>query len=80
LFKAIESNANAVGGDPDVRAVFDSFSVERNNDRAVMTAKVPIGFLEKLLRESPEEAVTSPGPDSAQPVPDNPPSARKPQK
>ena len=80
LFKAIESNANAGGGDPDVRAVFDSFSVERNNDRAVMTAKVPIGFLEKLLRESPEEAVTSPGPDSAQPVPDNPPSARKPQK
>ncbi len=80
LFKAIEANTNAGGGDPDVRAVFDSLSVERNKDRAVMTAKVPVSFLEKLLRESPEEAVTPPAPEPTQTAPDKPPSERKPHK
>jgi len=80
LFRAIESNANAGGGDPDARALFESLSVERNKDRAVMTAQVPIAFLEKLLRESPEEAVTTPEPEPAQPASEKPPSTRKPQK
>ena len=42
-------------------ALFDSLSVERHNDRAVLTASVPAGFLKKIIAEPQQELVPQAG-------------------
>ncbi|MFZ0759660.1 MAG: hypothetical protein WAM69_06885 [Candidatus Sulfotelmatobacter sp.] len=59
LTRAAETSVGAHGTDPDVKAVFDSLKVKQDDDRAVVTAVMPVGFLHKMLAGSPPE-VTEP--------------------
>ncbi len=59
LFHSAEGAVSPSGNDPDVKAFFDGLKVERSQDRAVLTATVPPGFLRKAIAE-PAEAVPEP--------------------
>jgi hypothetical protein len=48
VFHSIQSNVKTQGADADVKQVFDSVQVTQENNRAVVTASVPVGFLEKM--------------------------------
>jgi hypothetical protein len=50
------------GTDPDVKAFFDSITAKQSDDRAVVNASVPFGFLHKMLAESGPEV-----PEASQP-------------
>lgn len=58
LFKSAEVSVGTQGTDEDVKAFFDSLKVERSGSRAVLNAKVPAGFVRKLLSEAPPEGQT----------------------
>lgn len=62
IFKSIESTFQPSGGDPDVKAVFESLKVEQEHDRAIITATLPIGFFKKILSEPPMELGPQPPP------------------
>lgn len=51
LFRSLETNAS--GSDPDVKTFFDSLRVQREGSTAEITAKLPKGFLKKILTEPP---------------------------
>jgi hypothetical protein len=53
LFHSAETAVGSRGADPDVKAVFDSLQIKQENNRAVLSATIPAGFLKKLLSESP---------------------------
>ncbi len=55
VFHAAESTASGQGSDQDVKQFFDSVKVEQHNDRAVLTAAVPPGFIRKAIAEPPKE-------------------------
>ena len=55
LFHAAELSVATKGTDPDVKAFFDSLNVERHDDRAVLTASMPPGFLKKMIAEPQQE-------------------------
>jgi len=78
LFHAAESSVGTHGTDPDVKAFFDSLKVQRTDDRAVLTATVPPGFVKKALAEAPTEnaPATTPQP----PATPQPPPVKKPAK
>jgi hypothetical protein len=71
LFHSAESSAGSQANDPDVKALLDSLHVQQEDDRAVLSATVPPGFLKKLLAEGPVEMPASslgmPGQVSGQP-------------
>jgi hypothetical protein len=64
LFHAAEMSVATKETDPDVKALFDSLTVEREGDRAVLNASVPTGFLRKVVAGPPE-----PSPTTTPPVP-----------
>jgi hypothetical protein len=66
LFHAAEGSVGGQGTDADVKTFFDSLKVERAGDRAILTATVPPGFINKVLSEGPPEP-TSPNPPSPGP-------------
>ncbi|MGA9786463.1 MAG: hypothetical protein WA424_00265 [Candidatus Sulfotelmatobacter sp.] len=49
LTRSAETAVGAHGTDPDVKAFFDSLKVREEDDRAVVTAVMPFGFLRKML-------------------------------
>ena len=53
LFHAAEGSVGAHGTDADVKALFENLKVERSEDRAILTAVVPPGFIKKALAEVP---------------------------
>jgi hypothetical protein len=53
--KSAEVEVGGKGTDEDVKAFFESLKVERSGNRAILTAKVPAGFVRKLLSEGPVE-------------------------
>ena len=55
LFHAAELAVATRGTDPDVKAFFDSLSVESNGDRAILTAVIPPEFLRKVVAEPQSE-------------------------
>ena len=55
LFHSAEESAGARGNDADVKAVFESLRVQQQQDRTILSATIPPGFLRKILAESPEE-------------------------
>jgi hypothetical protein len=61
LFHAAESNVGTHGTDPDVKLFFDSLKVERSRDRAILSATVPPGFIQKALAEAPSEEAAPAG-------------------
>ena len=52
LTRTAETSVGTRGTDADVKAFFDSLKIRQDNDRAVLTASVPFGFLRKMLSES----------------------------
>ncbi len=65
LTHSAETSVGIHGTDADVKAFFDSLRIKQDNDRAVLTASMPFGFLRKMLSESApdlnEPSATSPG-------------------
>ncbi len=65
LTHSAETSVGIHGTDADVKAFFDSLKIKQDNDRAVLTASMPFGFLRKMLSESApdlnEPSATSPG-------------------
>lgn len=55
VFQSAEITVGAQGTDEDVKAFFASVKVEHSGDRAILTATVPPGFVQKMLSESPAE-------------------------
>ena len=70
LMKAAEVSAGAQAPDPDVKALFDSLAIQQQKDRAVLTARVPMGLIRKLLAEAPAEVTPPPkSPSESSPPP-----------
>ena len=58
LFHSAETSIGTQGPDVDVKAFFESLKIERTDDRAILTATVPPGFIKKVLTEAaPDPAV-----------------------
>ena len=57
IFHAAEGSVGAHGTDADVKAFFDSLKVEQSGERAILTATVPPGFIQKVLTEAPSNTV-----------------------
>ncbi len=68
IFHSAEGSVGTQGTDSDVKAFFESLKVERTDDRAVLTATIPPGFLKKALSEGPDE-ITSPTQAAPTPAP-----------
>lgn len=54
LTHSAETSVGSHGTDPDVKALFDSLKVKQEGDRALVTASMPFGFLQKMLSGSSE--------------------------
>ena len=67
IFRSLEANAS--GGDPDVKTFFDSIEVKASHNEAVLNAELPKGFLKKILAEPPTTSIT---PEAAAPAPTAP--------
>jgi hypothetical protein len=52
IFHAAEGSVGTQGTDPDVKQFFSSLKVEQSGDRAILTATVPTGFVQKALGEA----------------------------
>jgi hypothetical protein len=57
IFHTAEGSIGAQGTDPDVKQFFSSLKVEQSGDRAILTATVPPGFVQKALAEVPTDLV-----------------------
>jgi hypothetical protein len=68
LFRSIEVNTGSGGNDPDVRQFFDSLKVEQQDERAILTAELPQGFLKKMMTEAPQAAVAQEPPKEPEPA------------
>ncbi len=55
LFHTAEGTVALPGSDPDVRAFFDGLKVQQHDDRTVLTAAIPPGFLRKAVASPPAE-------------------------
>lgn len=75
VFHSLEANAS--GGDPDVKTFFDSIEVKANHNEAVLSAQLPKGFLKKILSEPPQATAA---PETTTPEAAAPPSAAAPHK
>jgi hypothetical protein len=67
IFQTAEDSAPPQGTDPDVKEFFSSLTVETHNDRAVLMATVPPGFLRKVYAPPAENegpALPGKGPDA----------------
>jgi len=60
LFHAAEGSVGPHGTDTDVKTFFDSLKVERSGDRAILTATVPPGFINKVLTDAPPDTLSPP--------------------
>ena len=55
LFHNAEGKVATPDNDPDVKAFFDGLTVTRHDDRAVLTAAIPPGFIRKAVVSPPVE-------------------------
>jgi hypothetical protein len=55
MFHSAEGSVGSQGSDPDVKALFDSLQVHQEDQRAIVSATLPLGFLRKMLSGSSEE-------------------------
>ena len=62
LFHAAEGTVSTPGSDPDVKAFFDGLKVQQHDDRTVLTAAIPPGFIRKAVASPPAEAQPAPAP------------------
>jgi len=54
-FHSAEGSVGSQGSDPDVKALFESLQVRQEDQRAIVSATLPLGFLRKMLSGSSEE-------------------------
>jgi len=73
LFHAAEGTVSSPGNDPDVKAFFDGLKVQQHENRTVLTAAIPPGFIRKAVAAPPTEVM----PAAPPPVP---PSSKSPSK
>ena len=52
LFKAVQISVGTKGADADVKQLFDNLKLERNRERVIVSAEVPLRFLQKLASEA----------------------------
>jgi len=71
LVKSLDISMDTGGPDPDVKAAFDSLSVEQEKEEVTLTARVPYAFFRKLMSEPPIEI----GPETEKPPAPKPPAA-----
>jgi hypothetical protein len=69
IFHTAENTVAAQGTDPDVKSFFDGLKVSQNDDRTVLTATLPPGFVRKAFTESPNAV---PAPPTSTTTPDVP--------
>jgi hypothetical protein len=55
LFHAAEGTVSTPGNDPDVRAFFEGLKVQQHDNRTVLTAAIPPGFIRKAVAAPPTE-------------------------
>ena len=72
LFHTAEGTTPASGSDPDVKALLDSLTISPQQDEAVLTATVPLGFIRKLLAEVPTVVSSPPAPPPSPAAPAHP--------
>jgi hypothetical protein len=65
LFHTAEGTVSTPGSDPDVKAFFDGLKVQQHDDRTVLTAAIPPGFLRKAVASPPAELQPAPAPPAA---------------
>ena len=68
LFHTAEGTVSMPANDPDVKAFFDGLKVQQHDDRTVLTAAIPPGFIRKAVAAPPAEAVPAPAPPATSPV------------
>jgi hypothetical protein len=62
LFHTAEGTVSTAGSDPDVKAFFDGLKVQQHDDRTVLTAAIPAGFIRKAVASPPAEVQAAPLP------------------
>jgi hypothetical protein len=60
LFHAAEGTVSMPGNDPDIKAFFDGLEVQQHENRTVLTAAIPPGFIRKAVAAPPAEPVPEP--------------------
>jgi len=55
MFHSAEGSVGSQGIDPDVKALLDSLQVHQEDQRTILSATLPIGFLRKMLSGSSDE-------------------------
>ena len=60
LFHAAEGTVSMPGNDPDIKAFFDGLEVRQHENRTVLTAAIPPGFIRKAVAAPPAERVPEP--------------------
>jgi hypothetical protein len=68
LFHTAEGTVSTPGGDPDVKAFFDGLTVQQHDDRTVLTAAIPPGFLRKAVASPPAELQAPTAPPAPPPA------------
>jgi hypothetical protein len=56
LFKAVQISVGMQGADADVKQLFDNLKLERNGQRVIVSAEVPLRFLQKLANQATQSA------------------------
>jgi hypothetical protein len=77
LFRSAEVSVGGAGPDPDVKRFFDSLRIDQHSDRSVLSATIPIGFLRKMIAESPNQLESPEEPSTPPAAPATPPSTAK---
>jgi hypothetical protein len=62
LFHTAEGTVSPSASDPDVKAFFDGLKVQQHEDRTILTAAIPPGFIRKAVAVPPAEAFPQPPP------------------
>lgn len=70
IFHSAEASVGKQGPDHDVQELFNSLKVSRDGERAVLTATVPPGFIEKIFKEPTDSKTLNP---LTPPEPEKPP-------
>jgi hypothetical protein len=60
VFQTAEISASGSTPDPDIKKALESLKVEQRRDRAIVTATIPSGLLNKLVSEAPREIGSNP--------------------
>lgn len=68
LFHSAEVSVGGEGPDADVKQFFDSLKIEQHEERAVLTATIPSGFLRKAIAGTPDQLESLPGAESSPPA------------